>query len=440
MELLTDPDRFIWATGIEDTFVQHARGRQRPLDEYELMGHYQYWREHLALVPRAGAGYVRWGVPWYRIEPEEGLFVWEWTDQVLPHLVETLGITPIIDLVHYGCPLWMPRAFDDPRYPAAVARFATAFARRYRDLVHWYTPLNEPHMTAWMCGQQGAWPPYMRGERGYLRVAVQAARGIVRTVQALREVDPDAIIVQVEAAAVHRAAGPDLQEFADEERRRRFLSYDLIDGRVTTGHPLYTWLLRNGTRPDHLQEIAQNRCDLDVMGLNFYPQWSTHQIYVSRRGNVRFRNTEPEGDGFLGLIEDYWQRYHTPIMITETSAYGSEETRIAWLRASLNAVKRARSHGIPVVGYTWFPLFTMIDWRYRNGNMSLEDCRIELGLFRVTPGGPAWEGTAVADCFRECSRNSDASIGEFLPNGDTDGRAEARPLHAPLPPPEFNTI
>jgi hypothetical protein len=58
----------------------------------------------------------------------------------------------------------------------------------------------------------------------------------------------------------------------------------------------------------------------------------------------------------------------------------------------------------------------------------------------VTPGSPAWEGTAVADCFGECSRNSDASIGEFRPHGDTDESAKQTPLRAPLPPPEFNAI
>src|SRR5579884_4153754 len=205
----TDPDHFIWATGIEDTFIEHARAGQRPLDEYALMEHYDYWQEDLALVPSVCARAVRWGVPWHRVEAREGQFDWAWTDQVIPYIVEDLGVEPIIDLVHYGCPPWMPRAFDDPRYPASVARFARAFAERYRHLVHWYTPLNEPHMTAWLCGHQATWPPYMRGERGYLRVAVQCARGMVRTVEAIREVDPDAVIVQVEAAAIHRAAHPD---------------------------------------------------------------------------------------------------------------------------------------------------------------------------------------------------------------------------------------
>ena len=82
-----------------------------------------------------------------------------WTDQVIPYLVQELGITPIIDLMHYGCPFWLRREFISDEYPQAVAAYAAAFARRYGSLVRWYTPLNEPQVNAMMCGQRGLWPP-----------------------------------------------------------------------------------------------------------------------------------------------------------------------------------------------------------------------------------------------------------------------------------------
>lgn len=115
------PERFIWATGIEDSFVPQTRGHFHSLDEYELMGHYEHWREDLALVRDAGLNAVRWGVPWYRCQPEEGRFDWSWTDEVIPYIVEDLGILPIIDLMHYGCPLWLQGEFANAAYPLAVA-------------------------------------------------------------------------------------------------------------------------------------------------------------------------------------------------------------------------------------------------------------------------------------------------------------------------------
>ncbi|HZN11989.1 MAG TPA: family 1 glycosylhydrolase, partial [Blastocatellia bacterium] len=105
------PEEFVWASGIEDTFVPQSRPGHRALDEYQLIGHYEHWREDLALARELGLGALRWGVPWYRVEPHPGEFDWRWVDQVLPYLVEELGVTPIVDLMHYGCPFWMYREF-----------------------------------------------------------------------------------------------------------------------------------------------------------------------------------------------------------------------------------------------------------------------------------------------------------------------------------------
>ena len=74
----------------------------RSLDEYELMGHYDHWREDLGLAGHLGLKAMRWGVPWYKVEPEMGKFDWSWTDQVIPYMVEELKILPIIDLMHYA--------------------------------------------------------------------------------------------------------------------------------------------------------------------------------------------------------------------------------------------------------------------------------------------------------------------------------------------------
>src|SRR5215211_4462772 len=227
---------FIWASGIEDTFVPQTRPGHRALDEYELIGHYQHWREDLMLAKQLGVKALRWGVPWYRVEPAQGDFDWRWTDEVLPYMVEELGITPIIDLMHYGCPFWLRREFASEDYPRAVADYAAAFADRYKNLVRWYTPLNEPIVNSLMCGKRGLWPPYLRGDGGYIRIMLQVAKGILKTVQAIKKVDPHSIMVHVEATGLSRAARQDLQVLATEEQRRGYLCYDLLTGRVNPDH------------------------------------------------------------------------------------------------------------------------------------------------------------------------------------------------------------
>ena len=156
-----EPEHFIWAAGIEDTFVPQTRPGHRSLDEYELMGHYENWREDLALASELGLKALRWGVPWYRVEPEPGRFDWRWIDEVLPYLVEELKITPILDLMHYGTPFWLSREFANRDYPKFVARYAAEFARRYKGLIRFYTPLNEPIINSLMCGMRGLWAPYL---------------------------------------------------------------------------------------------------------------------------------------------------------------------------------------------------------------------------------------------------------------------------------------
>ncbi|MEP6923774.1 MAG: family 1 glycosylhydrolase [Pyrinomonadaceae bacterium] len=410
-----EPENFLFAGGIEDTFVPQVKEGHRALDEYELMGHYRHWREDLHLAHELGLQALRWGIPWYKVEPAPGTFDWSWTDEVIPYMVEELHITPIIDLVHYGCPFWLEREFASKDYPKLIARYSAEFANRYKDLVKFYTPLNEPIINALMCGLRGLWAPYLKGERGYLKIMLQIARGIQQAVHAIKAVDDSAIMVYVEATGLTRAIRDDLHSLAVEETRRGYLCFDLITGNFKSDHPLYAWILRNGFTPEDLTELYDNPVKLDVVGMNFYPQWSTKQIYQDRRGRIQFRDIEPEGDGFIELIESYYNRYNSPIMITETSAVGTDEIRSRWLDKSLEMVKHLREKGVPVIGYTWFPLFTMIDWRYRFSNKPLEQFYLELGIFKLNQLGEGrrWLETPLVEQMKKAVNNPAESIGRL---------------------------
>ena len=404
------PEEFIWASGVEDTFVPQSRPGHRSLDEYLLIGHYQHWREDISLACELGLNALRWGVPWYRVEPFPGEFDWRWTDKVLPFIVNDCGVTPIIDLMHYGCPFWMYKEFINTEYPRAVARYASEFAQRYKGLIRWYTPFNEPMINALMCGLRALWPPYLRGDRGYIRILLQTIKGILNTVESILEADPEAMMVHVEAAGLTRAAREDLEVLAHEDRRRGYISYDLLTGRVTPEHPLFTWLVRNGAVADDLIEIARRKLSPDVLGLNFYPQWSTKQIYLNHKGRISYRNIEQDGAGFADLIRDYYERYQTPVMVTETSAVGPPEVRSHWLETSLLAIKHLRSQGVPVYGYTWFPMFTMIDWRYRFGRGPVQNYLLELGLYQHGVES-RWKQTALVKQMQQFMDDPLESIG-----------------------------
>src|SRR5919197_2258264 len=176
------PDEFLWATGIEDTFITDPDPQTgRTLDEYELTQHYRFWREDLDRVAELGVRALRYGSPWPTIEPAPGRFDWAWTDRVLDYITARLGIIPIVDLMHYGTPRWLDGASLPPDYPQRVEAYVRAYLERYGGLSRYYTPLNEPSINARYCGLLGIWPPRRRGWTAYVRVMLQLCCGAVAT-------------------------------------------------------------------------------------------------------------------------------------------------------------------------------------------------------------------------------------------------------------------
>jgi len=135
---------------------------------------------------------------------------------------------------------------------------------------------------------------------------------------------------------------------------------------------------------------------------------------------LNYRIIEREGAGFGEMIADYYGRYRSPIIVTETSAHGPERARSRWLAAALAVIKQLRSEGLPVLGYTWFPLFTMIDWRYRMGRGPVERYHLELGLFRLGgPGEPRWTPTPAVTQLRGYINDPELAVG-YLRVATTD--------------------
>ena len=100
-------------------------------------------------------------------------------------------------------------------------------------------------------------------------------------------------------------------------------------------------------------------------------------------------------------------------MVTETSAKGNEVVRARWLEASVAAIRVLRGRGIPVLGYTWFPLFTMIDWKYRFGRGPLDEYRLDLGLYTLDGSQQRWRATPLVEQFRSYITDSENAIGNL---------------------------
>lgn len=378
-----DVTAFRWGVGIEDTFIGQPHPRTgRVLDEYELIDHYRRWRADLDLVAGLGIDTMRYGIPWYRVEPRPCRFDWRWTDAVLEYLVSRLGITPIIDLMHYGTPVWLEGSFSSPDYPARVAAYASAFAERYRSLISWYTPLNEPVVNAVFCGHNAVWPPYLRGERGYVRLLVALAAGMSETIRAVRAAQPEAIIVHVESADWQSTDDPTLEPRVAWTRTAHALPAELVMGQVDAPHAAWGWLLEHEASLEVLEKLRTDRQRIDVMGVNFYPNLSRSTLDAPT-GMVRHRRRYATGADLTDLLTSVHDRFGLPLMITETSVKGTVGRRSRWMDASLEAVRTARGGGVPVIGYTWWPAFSLVGWNWRGGRRDLDAYWCHMGLWDI---------------------------------------------------------
>lgn len=371
---------FEWAVGIEDTFVGHPSGsRRRVLDEYELIDHYRRWRTDVDLIASLGVQSMRYGVPWYRINPTPGSWDWSWTDQVFDHFGRR-GVAPIVDLVHYGTPLWLRGSFVSRDYPARVAEYAARAVERYGRLAGGWTPLNEPMVNAVFSGLRGVWPPHLRGQRGYDRVLMALAEGIAETMAAIRSVDATARIVAVEPCDIVTADEAALDAAVAAHWQELFLPLDLVFGRVTADHPLRSRLVSSGISPDQLDALVANPQRPDVVGVNFYPNMSRARL-VASGGTVRRRRTDGTADDLVTALAAFARHTGLRVMVTETSDSGDVERRRRWMDDSIAAVASARAAGLDVIGYTWFPVFSHVDWRWRRGPYERDAYWSHMGLW-----------------------------------------------------------
>ncbi len=400
--------RLHFALGIEDTFVPQSAPGERPIDEYELTDHYRQWSGDLDRVKDTGATLLRWGVPWYRANPEPGVFDWNWIDQVIDRQVE-LDIHPIVDLLHYGTPLWLDQQFANPDFPNRFAEFAVRFAERFGDAVTSYTPVNEPMIHAQFAGEYAYWPPYLQGQTGLNQITAAVALAGSRAQRGIREtLGERAVFVHVDAGFRYVGA-TDTEEHRDQVARmldQRYLAEDLLTGRVRDGHPLLNDLLHSGVSEVALAELAATPTPPDVMGVNYYPLHSTEVFEAGVQHRGGFLDPRPtRDDGTAGLVEvlaDYERRYDVPVMLTETCVTGPINQRLAWLDASVEAVDGMRQAGHRIVGYTWWPLFDMYEWTWRHSTADRQEFQLAMGLYDLVESrdGLQRRKNALANRFR----------------------------------------
>ncbi len=360
---------FYWGVGIENCWMaehdEPGRSGKRLLDVFLQMQHYTMWREDLDRAAELGVNALRYSVPWYRANPRPGEYDWAWIGRSLEHLVGKLGIIPIIDLIHYGTPLWLENGVLNHEYPERIAEYASAFARQFRGLVSHYTPHNEPQISALFGGYRAYWPPYLVGVDGWTKVGLNVGRGIVLTSQALRAEVADATLISADCLAapgseeVRQKLGVAVTDSERDEFEYQVATFpaSLAYGKVRPGTPFWAALSRAGYSGEQLAWFTANAQLPDILGHNYYP--TVEGVDAEALVAEGARQLEAR----LTRAARFFGR---PLYLTETSAGDTDEHKVAWMRAAHQTIARLKERGVAVVGMNWWPLFETLQWDYRD--------------------------------------------------------------------------
>lgn len=373
-------DRFHWGFGIEDTFIGDPHPvTGKVLDEYDLMDHYRLWKEDFDRIGTIGLDSVRWGIPWYRVQPEKDRWDWSFPDQVIPYVAQEKKLDIVLDLMHYGVPTWLKKAYLDPDYPSYVEEYTARVVERYGKYLRFATPYNEPHTACEFCGNRGEWPPYLSGYSGYFDVLKGVVRGTQRQTKLLQKAGIQC--VQVECSGGSFAADPSLEELADFERTQQEMFFNCLTGDFAGLEDKMPVFARYGLTEKDFQSFADHKCTIDIMGINFYPQFSYQDIAKGPDGQVIRSNHLLWTEDLKKKILDRYARFKCPMMITETSVRDDNEMKKRWLREASKAVFSLYQKEIPVYGFFWFPIIDMYDWEYRTHEGPKEDFKARFGFY-----------------------------------------------------------
>ena len=400
----------LWG-GIECTV---ARVHDTVRDQVRETGHWGRERD-LEQVAALGIRTLRYPVLWETIAPDDpGQCHWRWHDRRLARM-RSLGISPIAGLVHHGSgPLYTSLA--DPAFAEMLAQHAAHVAQRY-PWIDKYTPVNEPLTTARFSGLYGHWYPHGADDRIFLQLLVNQCRAVVLAMQAIRRINPTAQLVQTEDMGKVFST-PMLQYQADYENERRWLSFDLLCGRVDREHSWYRRFLEHGIGAAELGFFTEQPCPPDIIGINHY---LTSERYLDERdelfplhhrsGNLRERYADVEAvridfegslTGPLPRLREVWERYGLPMAVTEAHHGNTRDEQLRWLKEVWDAACTLREEGADLRAVTIWSLFGCVDW-----NSLLTQCNgfYEPGVFdaRCDPPRP----TALASAATALATSGD---------------------------------
>ena len=357
-----------------DPLVLHE-GRVVRVDQYRASGHLERLDADLADVAGLGVKVWRYGMPWRLTEPEPGVYDWTLWDRAL-EACRRHGLNPVIDLCHFGLPDHHG-GFCDTTWVDDFARYVDAFLARYPE-PRWFTPVNEPGITAMFSSLLGMWNDRLASEDDYFVALGNVALANLEALARIRA-DRDGWWIGSEGF------GCDLADADDEAGIRAATRARDLQQAV--------WDLHLGLAPrggaarltDVVADSIQSRIealvgvvppDRIIAGHDIYPVSVT--VHGTRAGRPlsiadRVRAYEDEATAWP-------ERYQVPFWVSETSNLGLPvDQGSEWLAALTTSLDTLAASGLPVRGICWYSRGDQYDWD--TALMSPIGTVTEVGLF-----------------------------------------------------------
>ena len=387
-----EPAPALWA-GVEATV---NRVGNKYSDQIQRSGHALRISD-LDRLASLGIKAVRYPILWERTAPRSlNELDWRWADERLNYLRQ-LGIKPIVGLVHHGSG---PPYTDllDPEFGEKLAQFAAAVAERY-PWIEDFTPVNEPLTTARFSCLYGYWYPHKQDARLFAKALLAQCRATVLAMREIRKVNPQARLIQTEDLGKTYSTAP-LAYQAEFENERRWLTFDLLNGKLNYRKRMWQYLRHAGITRHELRWFLDNPSPPDILGLNHYV---TSQRFLDHRlgrypvschgGNGQQAYADVEAvracpAGMLSpkkLLKEAWDRYQRPLAITEAHLACTREEQLRWFKEMWDAANALKNEGVDIRAVTAWSVFGSFDW---NSLLTRDDGCYESGVFDLRSSVP----------------------------------------------------
>ena len=382
-------------------------------DQVRETGHHDRGPADIRRLAGLGLRRLRYPLLWERHRPESAPDQ-AWHDRQLAALQQH-GIAVIGGLLHHGAGPAETNLLD-PGLGEKLAGHAARMAGRYPWIDTW-TPVNEPLTTARFACLYGHWHPHARDEGMFFHAVVNQCRAVLLAMRAIRAVRPDARFLHTEDIGRIFATDP-LADQASYENDRRWLSLDLLCGRVSEAHPWRGYLQSHGVSAAHLDELATGDAMPDLIGVNHYAtsdRFLDHRVHLyaeglhGGNGRLDYADVEaarvdlpPDATGWAPRLREVWARYGRPMVLSEVHlGCDDPDEPVRWLMEAWSAALAIRAEGADIRAVTPWSLLGSVDW---DSMLALHRGRAEAGAWDMRSDPP--RETRLASAIRALARDS----------------------------------